>query len=111
MATLQAINVGKTDNDQAGDPLRVAMQKVNANFADVQSGRYHQGANANALTGSNYPIANAGLLEVAASADGLFVYQEYTQYRSGAYSRRSSAPSWSRAWSAPCRKCTGVSRN
>ncbi|MCG2605873.1 MAG: hypothetical protein KBO60_22710, partial [Achromobacter sp.] len=93
MATLQAINVGKTDNDQAGDPLRVAMQKVNANFADVQSGlaglwnasalgatvdlntltnpgRYHQGTNANALTGSNYPIANAGLLEVAASADG-----------------------------------------
>lgn len=134
MATLQAINVGKTDNDQAGDPLRVAMQKVNANFADVQSGlaglwnastlgatvdlntltnpgRYHQDANANALTGSNYPIANAGLLEVAASADGLFVYQEYTQYRSGAYSRRFSAPSWSRAWSAPCRKCTGVSRN
>lgn len=43
MATLQAINVGKADNDQAGDPLRVAMQKVNANFADVQSGRYHRG--------------------------------------------------------------------
>lgn len=123
MATLQAINVGKTDNDQAGDPLRVAMQKVNANFADVQSGlaglwnastlgatvdlntltnpgRYHQGANANALTGSNYPIANAGLLEVAASADGLFVYQEYTQYRSGAYSRRFWRSFYGGIWAA-----------
>ncbi|MFY2643561.1 pyocin knob domain-containing S74 family peptidase [Achromobacter insuavis] len=123
MATLQAINVGKTDNDQAGDPLRVAMQKVNANFADVQSGlaglwnasalgatvdlntltnpgRYHQGTNANALTGSNYPIANAGLLEVAASADGLFVYQEYTQYLSGAYSRRFWRSFYGGIWAA-----------
>lgn len=111
MATIQPINVGKTDNDKTGDPLRLAMQKVNENFTEVRSdlagrwdasslgsavdlntltapGRYHQNTNANAQTGSNYPIALAGLLEVAASADGLFVYQEYTQYRSGAYSRR-----------------------
>ena len=108
MATIQPINVGKTDNDKTGDPLRLAMQKVNENFTEVRSdlagrwdasslgsavdlntltapGRYHQNTNANAQTGSNYPIALAGLLEVAASADGLFVYQEYTQYRSGAY--------------------------
>ena len=38
MANMQTIQVGKTDNDKTGDPLRVAMQKVNANFAATQAG-------------------------------------------------------------------------
>ena len=123
MANTQPINVGKTDNDKTGDPLRVAMQKVNANFTAVQAdlasvwnaaplgasidlntitapGRYHQHTNANAQTGSNYPVANAGLLEVAGSTDSAFVYQEYTQYRSGAYSRRFWRSFYGGIWAA-----------
>ncbi|WP_241052536.1 pyocin knob domain-containing S74 family peptidase [Achromobacter xylosoxidans] len=123
MANMQTIQVGKTDNDKTGDPLRVAMQKVNANFATTQAGldsvgnaspigagvdlntltrpgRYHQATNANAQSGSNYPLANAGLLEVAASPDGLFVYQEFTQYRSGAYSRRFWRSFYGGTWAA-----------
>lgn len=123
MANTQPINVGKTDNDQTGDPLRVALQKVNGNFAQVQAaldavwnaaplgaavdlntviapGRYHQSTNAAAQTGSNYPLANAGFLEVGASGDGAFVYQEYTQYRSGAYSRRFWRSFYGGTWAA-----------
>ncbi|MBB1624260.1 pyocin knob domain-containing S74 family peptidase [Achromobacter sp. UMC71] len=123
MANTQPINVGKTDNDKTGDPLRIAMQKVNANFTAVQAdlasvwnaaalgasvdlntitapGRYHQHTNANAQTGSNYPVANAGLLEVAGSADSAFVYQEYTQYRAGAYSRRFWRSFYGGTWAA-----------
>ncbi|CAB3848718.1 pyocin knob domain-containing S74 family peptidase [Achromobacter deleyi] len=123
MANTQPINVGKTDNDQTGDPLRVALQKVNGNFTQVQAaldavwnaaplgaavdlntviapGRYHQSTNAAAQTGSNYPLANAGFLEVGASGDGAFVYQEYTQYRSGAYSRRFWRSFYGGTWAA-----------
>ena len=123
MANTQPINVGKADNDKTGDPLRVAMQKVNGNFTELQAGlasvwnasplgasvdlntvkapgRYHQNANSFAQTGSNYPIAQAGLLEVAASADGVFVYQEYTQYRSGVYSRRFWRSFYNDVWAA-----------
>lgn len=123
MANTQPINVGKTDNDKTGDPLRVAMQKVNGNFTELQAGlasvwnasplgasvdlntvkapgRYHQNANSFAQTSGNYPIAQAGLLEVAASADGVFVYQEYTQYRSGVYSRRFWRSFYGNVWAA-----------
>lgn len=37
MATLEIINVGTTPNDGEGDPLRVAFQKVNNNFANLWS--------------------------------------------------------------------------
>lgn len=33
--TKQTINVGKTPNDRSGDSLRVAFQKVNANFTEL----------------------------------------------------------------------------
>ena len=35
MADLQIINIGTTPNDGEGDPLRVAFQKVNNNFANL----------------------------------------------------------------------------
>lgn len=37
MAELQIINIGTTPNDGEGDPLRVAFQKVNNNFANLWS--------------------------------------------------------------------------
>lgn len=33
--TKQTINVGRTPNDKSGDSLRVAFQKVNANFTEL----------------------------------------------------------------------------
>ena len=51
------------------------------------SGWYHQNTNANASSGTNYPTALAGLLEVF--ADGLMVYQRYTLYNSGQIYTRS----------------------
>jgi hypothetical protein len=34
---MESINVGTTANDKKGDSLRLAFQKVNANFADLYS--------------------------------------------------------------------------
>jgi hypothetical protein len=50
-------------------------------------GFYHQNTNANATSGTNYPNAVAGMLEVL--ADGLMVYQRYTVYSSGQIYTRS----------------------
>lgn len=44
------------------------------------TGLYHQPSTANAGSGSNYPVALAGVLEVI--ADGTFIYQKYTAYDS-----------------------------
>ena len=37
MATLEIVNVGTLPNDGEGDPLRVAFQKINNNFANLWS--------------------------------------------------------------------------
>jgi hypothetical protein len=37
MATIEVINVGAAANDGDGDPLRTAFQKVNNNFANINS--------------------------------------------------------------------------
>ena len=50
----------------------------NLNTKDT-TGRYHQNLNADATSGTNYPINRAGLLEVA-YGEG-FVYQTYTAYK------------------------------
>jgi hypothetical protein len=44
-------------------------------------GIYHQPTNANAAAGSDYPVAQAGMLEVYASSS--MVYQRYTVYATG----------------------------
>lgn len=50
-----------------------------ANLNDyVGSGLYLQGANVYAAAGTNYPIAEAGMLEVVANPD--FIYQKYHAY-------------------------------
>lgn len=41
MATLEVINVGATANDGTGDPLRVAFEKVNNNFAALWSSNFN----------------------------------------------------------------------
>lgn len=50
-------------------------------------GFYHQNANSQAQSGSNYPSGNAGMLTV--TADGAMVYQTYHQYSGNAYYHRS----------------------
>lgn len=41
MATLEVINVGAAANDGTGDPLRVAFEKVNNNFANLWATGYN----------------------------------------------------------------------
>lgn len=43
-------------------------------------GHYVQPADGNASGGTNYPIGNAGLLEVFASPDDVIIWQRYTSY-------------------------------
>lgn len=53
------------------------------------SGWYHQNTNTGANTGSNYPVAKAGMLEVF--SDGAMIYQRYQTYDSvGDFFYRSS---------------------
>lgn len=45
------------------------------------TGLWTQSSNAEAAAGTNYPIAYAGLLEVATAASGVFIWQRYTTYQ------------------------------
>ncbi|MGM7422785.1 Gp37-like protein [Cellulosimicrobium sp. CpK407] len=57
-------------------------------------GDYTQSSNPAAAGGTNYPAPYAGLLEVAANANGSIVYQRYTVYRGG------SGLTYTRSWSS-----------
>lgn len=90
---------------QTGIPFAdVTMQSIGAG-ADlntyVTQGLYHQGSNAQAAGGTNYPVAYAGLLEVFQSGvDGSgFTYQRYTVYQGffQVYTRAKYTTTWS-AW-------------
>lgn len=48
---IQTINIGNQVNDGLGDDLRTAFQKVNANFAELNSQQSVTGQNLNAATG------------------------------------------------------------
>lgn len=48
---IQTINIGNAVNDGLGDDLRTAFQKVNANFADLNSQQSVTGQNLNTATG------------------------------------------------------------
>ena len=50
--TQQTINVGTAANDRTGDTLRLAFQKVNANFTELYSG----GASESQLTNGAYTV-------------------------------------------------------
>lgn len=41
MAQLEVINVGSTANDGTGDPLRIAFEKVNNNFANLWASNFN----------------------------------------------------------------------
>nr|WP_319372441.1 pyocin knob domain-containing protein [uncultured Methanobacterium sp.] len=58
------------------------------------TGLYHQPSTANASSGSNYPVALAGMLEVI--SDGPLIYQKYTAYDSAhnVYVRTCENGSW-----------------
>lgn len=45
-----------------------------------QTGAYHQPFTANAAAGTNYPVAQAGLLEVTRGFNGSQIFQKFTQY-------------------------------
>jgi hypothetical protein len=72
------------------DGLQTALDAKWGKGADIPSGAdlnsytsdgyYHQNTNTGAATGSNYPEAAAGMLEV--TSDGSMVYQRYTVYNS-----------------------------
>lgn len=53
-ATIQTINLGNLVNDGLGDDLRTAFQKVNANFASLQTSFSITGANAQAVGAKVY---------------------------------------------------------
>lgn len=66
-------------------------------------GRYSQTANAEAATGTNYPVPSAGFLEVATDPTGGMVWQRYTVYRGTnfageIFTRNFYSATWS-AWS------------
>lgn len=50
MATLEVVNVGTLPNDGEGDPLRVAFQKINNNFANLWSTGF--------FTSNTYTVGN-----------------------------------------------------
>lgn len=68
----------------------------------TKTGNYSQTLNAQAATGLNYPIPNAGMLEVFSnnitSGGGIKVYQKYHSYNNEVYIRGNSAGIWS-SWS------------
>lgn len=131
MAVIESIKVGVVANDRTGDPLRDAMQKANRNFAAlnaaldevfkpgqlpsgvdlntyVTSGLFHQSTNAGAVAGQNYPVPTAGLLEVFAPS-AAFVYQLYTQYRTGNESRSFWRTYYNGIWSGWSESLTHMS--
>lgn len=64
------------------------------------TGIYHQQANAQAASGTNYPVAEAGMLTVTTGASGNFIYQTYQAFGAGnnrIYWRGKYMGSWS-AW-------------
>ncbi|MFL9836942.1 pyocin knob domain-containing protein [Flavobacterium sp. ST-75] len=65
----------------------------------TKTGNYSQTLNAQAATGSNYPVPYAGMLEVFSnnitSGGGIKVYQKYHSYNNELYIRGNSAGVWS----------------
>lgn len=62
----------------------------------TSTGMYHQNSNADAGTGTNYPLAVAGVLTV--KADEGFIYQEYQTYKD--YGQQYRRQYYNGAWSA-----------
>lgn len=62
----------------------------------VTPGGYHQGNNAAAASGTNYPEPYAGLLEV--NTVGVFTYQRYSVYRGGGDSVTGAGKVWGRSY-------------
>ena len=60
------------------------------------TGFYHQNSSANAASGTNYPLPNAGMLEVL--QDGNMVYQRYTDFTTGQIFTRTKYISTWYAW-------------
>lgn len=64
-------------------------------------GDYAQSSNTEAAAGTNYPVPQAGWLEVAANSDSTMVWQRYTVYRGGSFENDTFTRTfYSGAWSA-----------
>lgn len=75
------------------------------NAVDLDSltapGVYAQSSNTEAAAGTNYPVPQAGWLEVAANYDQSMVWQRYTVYNGGSFAGQTySRTYYSGAWSA-----------
>ena len=82
---LQAALSGKSDSDHGHDGYMRLVSGLGSgeNLNNrIATGMYHQGSNAMAGSGSNYPIAQAGMLVVHAST---YIYQTYQTYEGSAF--------------------------
>jgi len=71
--TQQIINIGQSPNDTSGDPLRVAFQKINANFTDL----YPQ------ATPPTHSTGKAGDTAGMMAFDGTYIYYCVANYTTG----------------------------
>lgn len=60
---INLVNVGTNANDHTGDPLRVAFQKINTNFLNVQYSMNNIGTatNINNASGTNVSLTNPNI--------------------------------------------------
>ena len=80
------------------DPTNLESSGTNLNNY-ATTGLWHQGGNAGASAGANYPAPHAGLLEVTQPQGTSMVYQRYTTYKdhNKVYTRGRYSGAWS-AW-------------
>lgn len=69
MATLEVVNVGALPNDGEGDPLRVAFQKINNNFANLWQTSFQT---SNTFSVGNTPAQVIFSVPVTSFTQGMF---------------------------------------
>lgn len=99
------INAGNVRGPQGDQGISGSVATELGGSVDLNTittpGRYTQTANAEAATGSNYPVPSAGYLEVAADPTGSMVWQRYTVYRGTSFAVETfSRALYSSVWSA-----------
>lgn len=90
---------GPTGATGAQGPTGTAAVAIGGNVdlnTYTTNGYFHQNSNANATSGSNYPVALAGMLSVQAKSN--MVYQHYQTYNGGGSYQRTKYNSTWYAW-------------
>lgn len=99
------INAGNVRGLQGDQGISGAVATELGSSVDLNTittpGRYTQTLNAEAATGTNYPVPFAGYLEVAADPTGDMVWQRYTIYRGTSFAVETFGRArYSSVWSA-----------